>query len=86
MEILRVSAKTDPKELAGAIAGSLRERGKAECHAIGAGAVNQAVKGIAIARGFAATSGTDVICVPFFFDSDIDGRETTGIGFRIERR
>lgn len=63
MEILKVSAKSSPSSVASALAGVLREKGAAEIQAIGAGAINQAVKAIAIARGFVAPHGMDLICV-----------------------
>src|SRR5690554_7162588 len=75
MEILKVSAKSNPNSVAGALAGVLRERGAAEIQAIGAGALNQAVKAVAIARGFVAPSGIDLICIPAFTDIMIDGEE-----------
>ena len=66
MEILKVSAKSNPNSVAGALAGVLRERGDAEIQAIGAGALNQAIKSVAIARGFVAPGGIDLVCVPAF--------------------
>lgn len=86
MEVLKVSAKSSPNSVAGALAGVLRERGSAEIQAIGAGAINQAVKAIAIARGFVAPSGMDLICVPAFCDIMIDGEERTAIKMIIEPR
>ena len=68
MEILKVSAKSNPNSVAGALAGVLREKGGAEIQAIGAGALNQAIKSIAIARGFVAPGGIDLVCVPAFTD------------------
>ncbi|MDD2215893.1 MAG: stage V sporulation protein S [Eubacteriales bacterium] len=79
MEVLKVSAKSNPNSVAGALAGVLRERGDAEMQAIGAGALNQAIKAVAIARGFVAPSGIDLICVPAFTDILIDGEERTAI-------
>lgn len=79
MEVLKVSAKSSPNSVAGALAGVIRERGSAEIQAIGAGAINQAIKAIAIARGFVAPSGIDLICVPAFTDINIDGEERTAI-------
>ena len=70
----------------GALAGVLREKGNAEIQAIGAGALNQAVKSIAIARGFVAPSGLDLICVPAFTDIEIDGEQKTAIKLIIEPR
>lgn len=86
MEILKVSAKSNPNSVAGALAGVLRERGAAEIQAIGAGALNQAVKAVAIARGFVAPSGVDLICIPAFTDILIDGEERTAIKLIIEPR
>lgn len=79
MDILKVSAKSNPNSVAGALAGVIRESGSAEMQAIGAGAINQAIKAIAIARGFVAPSGIDLVCVPAFTDIEIDGEERTAI-------
>jgi len=86
MEVLKVSAKSNPNSVAGALAGVLRERGGAEIQAIGAGALNQAVKAVAIARGFVAPSGVDLICIPAFTDILIDGEERTAIKLIVEPR
>jgi len=86
MEVLKVSAKSSPNSVAGALAGVLREKGKAEIQAIGAGAINQSVKAIAIARGFVAPSGMDLVCIPAFCDIIIDGEERTAIKLIIEPR
>ena len=75
MEILKVSAKSNPNSVAGALAGVLREKGGAEIQAIGAGALNQAIKSVAIARGFVAPSGIDLVCVPAFTDIEIEGKD-----------
>lgn len=72
--------------MAGALAAVLREHGNAEIQAIGAGAVNQAVKAVAIARGFVAPGGIDLVCVPAFTDITIDGEERTAIKFIVEPR
>jgi len=74
-EILKVATKSNPKSVAGAIANVFREEGKVELQAIGAGAVNQAVKAIAIARGYVATGGVDLVCIPAFADIEIDGED-----------
>jgi stage V sporulation protein S len=79
LEILKVSAKSNPNSVAGALAGVLREKGGAEIQAIGAGALNQAIKAIAIARGFVAPSGIDLVCIPAFTDIEIEGEERTAI-------
>lgn len=86
MEVLKVSAKSNPNSVAGALAGVLRERGNAEIQAIGAGALNQSVKAVAIARGFVAPSGIDLICIPAFTDIMIDGEERTAIKLIVEPR
>jgi len=85
-EVLKVSAKSNPNSVAGALAGVLREKGCAEMQAIGAGAINQAIKAVAIARGFVAPSGMDLICVPAFHEILIDGQERTAIRLIVEPR
>ena len=84
--ILKVSASSNPNKVAGALAGVIREEGKAELQTIGAGALNQAVKAVAIARGFVASGGIDLICIPAFIDIEIDGEERTAIKLIIEPR
>lgn len=79
METLKVRSKSNPNSVAGALANILREKGSVEIQAIGAGALNQAVKGIAIARGFVAPSGKNLVCIPAFTDIIIDGEERTAI-------
>ncbi len=86
MEILKVSATSQPKSVAGAMAAVLREKGAVEVQAVGAGAVNQAVKSIAIARGYVAPNGIDMVCIPAFAKIDIDGEERTAIKFQLEAR
>jgi stage V sporulation protein S len=86
METLKVSSKSNPNSVAGALANVMRERGTVEVQAIGAGALNQAIKAIAIARGFVAPSGKNLICIPAFTDIIIDGEERTAIKLIIESR
>lgn len=86
MEILKVSSKSSPNSVAGALAGVLREKGKAEIQAVGAGALNQSIKAVAIARGFVAPSGVDLICVPAFTDVEIKGEQRTAIKLIIGPR
>ena len=86
MEVLKVSAKSNPNSVAGALAGVIREHGKAEVQSIGAGALNQAIKALAIAGGFVAPSGVDLVCIPAFVDIQIDGEERTGIKLIIGPR
>ncbi|WP_100373129.1 stage V sporulation protein S [Bacillus sp. FJAT-45037] len=86
MEVLKVSAKSTPNSVAGALAGVIREKGTAEIQAIGAGALNQSIKAVAIARGFVAPSGIDLICIPAFTDIQIEGEERTAIKLIVEPR
>lgn len=86
MEVLKVSSKSNPNSVAGALAGVIRETGSAEMQAIGAGAINQAVKAIAIARGYVAPSGIDLVCIPAFTDIEIDGEERTAIRLIVQPR
>ena len=86
MEILKVSANSYPNSVAGALAGVMREKGGAEIQAIGAGALNQAIKSVAIARGFVAPGGIDLVCVPAFTDIQIEGEERTAIKLIVEPR
>jgi len=86
MDVLKISAKSNPNSVAGALAGVIREKGVAEMQSIGAGALNQAVKAVAIARGFVAPSGIELICIPAFTDIIIDGEERTAIKLIVEPR
>ena len=86
MEILKVSSKSLPNSVAGAIAGVVRENKNVEVQAVGAGAANQALKAIAIARGYLAPSGIDIICIPAFTTVMIDGEERTAMKLIIEIR
>lgn len=85
-DVIRVAAQSRSTAVAGAIAGVIREHGRAEVQAIGAGAVNQAVKAAAIARGYLALEGLDVVLVPSFADVEIGGQERTAIRLAIEPR
>jgi stage V sporulation protein S len=84
MEVLKVSSKSSPNAVAGALAGVIREKGGVEIQAIGAGAINQAVKAVAIARGFVAPSGMDLICIPAFTEIVIDGENRTAVKLIVE--
>jgi stage V sporulation protein S len=86
LEILKVSATSKPVAVAGAIAGVVRTQKKVEVQAIGAGAINQAIKAIAISRGYVAPGGLDLVCIPSFIDISIDGEERTGIRLVVEVR
>ncbi len=85
-DIIKVSAKSRSTAVAGAIAGVIRERGTAEVQAIGAGAVNQAVKALAIARGYLERDSLDIVFLPYFTEVDIDGQERTAVRFQVETR
>lgn len=86
MSIIKVSARSRTASVAGAIAGVLRETNRAEVQAIGAGAVNQAVKAIIIASGYMAEEDTHIACVPSFVEVMIDDQERTAIRFVVEAR
>jgi len=86
MGVLKVASSSDPNKVAGAVAGIMREEGEAEIQAVGAGAINQGIKAMAIARGFVAPSGIDLICIPAFIDIEIDGEERTAIKIIIKSR
>lgn len=87
METLRVSSKTDVRKLGAAICHALKNNGgRVDLRAIGAGAVNQAVKGIAVARGIAAPEGGDLKAVPFFTDVEIDSEPKTAVKFIVQWR
>ena len=86
MEVLKVSTKSNPNSVSGALAAIIKEKNIVEIQAVGAGAINQAVKAIAIARGFVAPSGRDIVCVPAFTDIEIDGEERTAIKLIVQPR
>ena len=86
MEVLKVSTKSNPNSVAGALAAIIKEKNIVEIQAVGAGAINQAVKAIAIARGFVAPSGRDIVCVPAFTDIEIDGEERTALKLIVQPR
>ncbi len=86
VEVLKVSSKSSPNAVAGALAGVLREKGSAEIQAVGAGAVNQAIKAMIICRGFVAPTGMDLVCIPAFADISIDGEERTAMKIIVEPR
>ena len=85
-EILKVSTRSRPSAVAGAIAGVIRESGIAEVQSIGAGATNQAIKAVAIARSYLSEEDIDIVCVPSFIDVSIDEEERTAIRMLIVRR
>ncbi len=86
MEVLRVSSKSSPNSCAGAMAGVVRESGAVEVQVVGAGALNQAIKAVAVARGYLAASGVDLVVVPSFAEIDIDGEARTAIRLLVEDR
>lgn len=85
-QILKVSAKSNPNAVAGALVALVRERGAGELQAIGAGALNQGIKAIAIARGFVAPMGMDLWCIPAFTDIVVDGEDRTAMKLYVEAR
>ncbi|MDR0459458.1 MAG: stage V sporulation protein S, partial [Coriobacteriales bacterium] len=86
MEYLKVSSKSSPSSVAGAIAGMIKDGVPVEIQSVGAGAVNQATKAIAIARGFLAPVGIEIVCAPAFADVEINGEIRTAIRFSVEPR
>ena len=86
MEVLKVSSTSQPQSVAGAIAAIVRADRGVELQTIGAGAVNQAVKSVAIARGYVAPNGIELVCVPAFSQLDVDGETKTSIKFCVEKR
>lgn len=84
MDVLKVSSKSNPNSVAGALTATIREKGKAEIQAIGAGALNQAIKAIAISRGFLAPSGVELVCIPAFTTIYIDEDEKTCIKLLVK--
>src|SRR5205085_5926011 len=86
VEVLKVSSKSNPNAVAGALAGVLRQAGAVEVQVVGAGALNQAIKAVAIARGFVAPSNIDLVCIPTFADIEIDGESRTAIRLSVEDR
>ena len=87
MDIIKVSSKSISQKVAGSIANSFREGKKTiEIQTVGAGAVNQAIKAISIARGFVAPLGFNLICTPAFYDITIDGKEKTAIRLIVESK
>ena len=85
-EVLKVSSRSNPNSVAGAMAGVIRTSGAVEVQVVGAGALNQAVKALAIARGYVAPAGIDLVCVPTFADIEIDGESRTAIRLLVEDR
>lgn len=85
-DVIKVSAKSRSTAVAGAIAGVMREHHYAEVQAIGAGAVNQAVKALAIARGYLGRDEIDIVFTPYFTEVMIDGQERTAVRFSVEQR
>ncbi len=86
VKLLRVSSKSKPNSVAGAIAGIIRSDTRVQIQTIGAGALNQAIKGVAIARGFIAPTGQDLVCIPYFRDIEVNGEVKTAIVLNIESR
>lgn len=86
MEVLKVSSRSTPNSVAGAIASVVRDKEAVEVQAVGAGASNQAIKAVAIARGYLAPVGVDLVCIPAFASVIIDGEDRTAIKLICEKR
>ena len=86
MELIKVAATSRSTAVAGAIAGVMREKGQVDVQAIGAGAVNQAIKAVCIARVYLEEDGIDIICVPMFVEVQIGDQERTAVRLCVQRR
>lgn len=86
IDTIKVAAHSRTSAVAGAIAGVFRERKQVDVQAIGASAVNQAVKALALARGYLDEDGFNIICIPKFVDVEIDTKIRTAIRFTVEER
>ena len=86
MDVIKVSGSSRTSAVAGAIAGVFRENKRAEVQAIGAGAVNQAIKALIVARGYLREDGLDVVCSPEFAEVDIEGKVRTAIKLVVQLR
>jgi stage V sporulation protein S len=86
MDIIKVKANSRTAAVAGAIAGVMREHKHADVQAIGAGAVNQAVKALVLAKGYLAEDGIIIVCIPEFVDVEIDGNVRTAVKLVVEPR
>ena len=86
MDIIKVKANYRTAAVAGAIAGVVRAHKRADVQAIGAGAVNQAIKALVLATGYLAEDGINIVCVPEFVDVDIEGKVRTAIKLVVEPR
>jgi len=86
VKLLKVSSKSKPNSVAGAIAGIIRSDTRVQIQTIGAGALNQAIKGVAIARGFIAPTGQELVCIPYFKDIEVNGEIKTAIVLNIESK
>ncbi|MBE0686637.1 MAG: stage V sporulation protein S [Anaerolineaceae bacterium] len=86
MDVIKVKANSRTAAVAGAIAGVVREHHRADVQAIGAGAINQAVKALVLATGYLAEDGINVVCIPEFVDVDIEGKVRTAIKLSVEPR
>ena len=86
MEVLKVSSRSAPNSVAGAIAGVVRDYGCVEVQAVGAGATNQALKSVAVARGYLAPMGIGLVCIPAFTSIEIEGTERTAMKLIVEIR
>lgn len=86
MDIIKVSATSRTSAVAGAIAGVIREHNRAEVQAIGAGAVNQAVKALILASGYLQGDEIEIVCKPEFVDVEIEDKVRTAIKLVVEPR
>ena len=86
METLKVSTKSNPAKVEGALVNVLKESDRVVLQAVGAGAINQTMKAIAIGRGFVAPSGIELVCIPSFVDIEINEEKRTAMKLVVEKR
>ena len=86
IELIKVATNSSSSKVAGSLATIMREQKSVEIQIIGAGALNQAIKAIAIARGFLVSSGIDIVVIPSFKEVMVNNNEKTAIKLRIEKR
>lgn len=84
MEMIRVSSSSKPSKVAGALTSLLRSQQVVQIQVIGAAALNQAIKAIAIARGYVAPGGNEIYCVPSFYDLTIEDQVVTSLRLNVE--
>ncbi len=86
IEQMKVASSSSPTSVAGAISSIIRNQDFLDVDTVGAGSLNQAIKAIAIARGYLVPSGIDLVVLPSFKEIEIEGKEKTAVRLRIEKK